>query len=45
MMVDSEFVNHILNRYTWQQIALRDIEPLHDALEGILELLEIEIGA
>lgn len=45
LVVDSEFVNHILNRYTWQQIALRDIEPLHDALEEILVILETEVGA
>jgi hypothetical protein len=43
VIVDSEFVNHILNRFTWQQIALRDIEPIQDAVDEILELLESEV--
>ncbi len=45
LIVDAEFVNHILNRYTWQQIALRDIGPLHEALEEILGILETEVGS
>jgi hypothetical protein len=45
VVVDSDFVNHILNRFTWQQIALRDVGPLHEAVREILELLETEVGA
>ena len=45
LIVDMEFENLILNRYTWQQIALRDIGPLHKALEEILEILETEVAS
>lgn len=44
LTVDEDFVNHVLDRFKWQQIALRDIEPLHAAVEEILMLLEIELS-
>lgn len=43
LTVDEEFVNHVLNRYTWQQLALRDIGPLSAAIDEILSLLEKEL--
>ena len=39
LTVDKEFLNHVLDRFKWQQIALRDIEPVHTAAEEILTLL------
>jgi hypothetical protein len=45
LTVDEEFVNHVLNRYTWQQLALRDIGPLITATDEILALLEKELGS
>lgn len=45
LTVDEEFVNHVLNRFTWQQLALRDIEPLVIATDEILALLEKELGS
>ena len=44
LTVDSEFMNHALDRFKWQQIALRDIEPVHTAVEEILTLLEKELN-
>ena len=38
--VDQELVNHVLDRFKWQQIALRDIEPVRTTLEEIIILLE-----
>lgn len=43
LIVDIEFVNHVLDRYKLQQIALRDIQPVHAAAVDILRLLEDEI--
>jgi len=43
LIVDQVFVNNVLDRYKLQQIALRDIEPLHVAVEKILVLLEYDI--
>jgi hypothetical protein len=43
LTVDAEFLNHVLDRFKWQQVALRDIEPVRVALEEILRLLEIEM--
>lgn len=43
-VVDHAFLNLVLDRYKWQQIALRDIEPLHAAADNILRLLDIELG-
>lgn len=45
LTVDEEFVNHVLNRFTWQQLALREIGPLSAAVEEILALLEKELKA
>jgi len=44
LMVDQGFINNVLDRYKSQQIALRDIQPLHTAVGRILELLEIELA-
>lgn len=44
LTVDDEFLNHVLDRYKWQQIALRDIEPVHNAVEEILALLEKDLS-
>jgi hypothetical protein len=44
LTVDNEFMNHVLDRFKWQQIALRDIEPVHTAVEEILTLLENELS-
>jgi hypothetical protein len=43
LVVDEEFVNHVLNRFTWQQLALREIGPLSAAIDEILALLEQEL--
>ena len=43
LTVDADFLNHVLDRFKWQQIALRDIEPVRVALEEILRLLEVEL--
>jgi hypothetical protein len=45
LTVDEDFVNHVLNRFTWQQLALRDIGPLFTAMDEILALLEKELGS
>jgi hypothetical protein len=37
-------MNQVLERFKWQQIALRDIEPVHTAVEEILTLLEKELN-
>lgn len=42
--VDVEFINHVLDRFKWQQLALRDIAPVRNAVEEILVLLGEEIG-
>lgn len=44
LVVDDEFMNHVLDRFKWQQIALRDIQPVSTAVEDILALLEEELG-
>lgn len=44
LTVDNEFINHVLDRFKWQQIALRDIEPVHTAVDEILALLEKELN-
>ena len=44
LAVDNEFINHVLDRFKWQQLALRDIEPVHTAVEEILTLLEKELN-
>jgi len=44
LTVDNEFMNHVLDRFKWQQIALRDIEPVHTAVEEIITLLEKELN-
>ncbi len=44
LTVDDEFMNHVLNRFKWQQLALRDIEPVQVAIKDILTLLEKELN-
>ena len=44
LVVDRDFQNHVLDRFKWQQIALRDIEPVRDAVDEILILLDAELG-
>lgn len=43
LAVDADFLNHVLDRFKWQQVALRDLEPVRVALEDILRLLAIEL--
>lgn len=43
LTVDADFLNRVLDRFKWQQVALRDIEPVRDAVADILRLLEIEL--
>ncbi len=43
LVVDDEFINYVLDRYKWQRIALRDIEPVRAAAEEILVLLDKEL--
>lgn len=45
LIVDAELVNHVLDRYKLQQIALRDIQPVRAAADDILLLLEDELDA
>lgn len=44
LIVDAELVNHVLDRFKLQQIALRDIQPVIAAADSILQLLGDEIG-
>ena len=44
LVVDTAFVNNVLDRYKLQQIALRDIGPVIESVDRILMLLENEIG-
>ena len=45
LVVDRDFQNHVLDRFKWQQIALRDIEPVRNAVDDILELLSTELSS
>jgi hypothetical protein len=44
LIVDQTFINHVLDRFKSQQIALRDIKPVVLAVDEILLLLENEIS-
>ena len=44
LVVDRQFQNHVLDRFKWQQIALRDIQPVRNAVDEILQLLSSELG-
>ena len=44
LIVDEAFVNQVLDRFKWQQLALRDIEPVRAAVTDILELISAELG-
>lgn len=43
LSVDQEFLNHVMERYKWQQLALRDLAPVQRAVEDILAHLDREI--
>lgn len=45
LVVDREFQNHVLDRFKWQQIALRDIEPVRNAVDEILQILSAELSS
>lgn len=45
LVVDREFQNHVLDRFKWQQIALRDIKPVRNAVDEILQILSAELGS
>jgi len=45
LVIDQEFQNHVLDRFKWQQIALRDIQPVRNAVDEILQLLSLELGS
>ena len=44
LIVDDEFINQVLDRFRWQRIALRDIEPVVAAVHDILQLLDQELS-
>ena len=44
LLVDEMLLNHILDRFQFQTLAIRDIEPLHKAVDEVLSLIEEEIG-
>lgn len=44
LIVDKELINHVLDRFKLQQIALRDIQLVINAADNILLLLEEEIS-
>lgn len=43
MVFDMEFRNHVVDRYKWQLIALRDLEPLETTVEEVLMHLQKEL--
>ncbi len=43
LVVDKQFINHVLDRYKWQQLALRDIAPVNAAVVDILALIHGEL--
>ncbi len=43
LIVDTEFVNQILNRFTWQKLAISEMERLQGTLDKIIELLDDEL--
>lgn len=45
LVVDADFVNNVLDRYKFQQIALRDIGPIIEAVDEVLVLLRSEIDS
>ena len=44
LVADTAFRNEIMDRYKWQSLALRDIEPLRETVQEILLLLDAELG-
>jgi len=44
LVVDEAFINHVLDRFKWQTLALRDIEPIRRAVDDILALIDTELG-
>lgn len=45
LVADAEFRNAVMDRYKWQWLALRDIEPLRKTVQEILLILEDELGS
>lgn len=43
LTVDQQFLNHVLERFTYQVLAVRDIEPVQAAVDEILALIETEL--
>lgn len=43
LIADETFFNHVMERYKWQQLALRDLAPVTASVEAILSLLEQEL--
>jgi hypothetical protein len=44
LVIDEEFMNHVLDRYKWQQIANRDIKPVREAVSEILNLIQQQLN-
>jgi hypothetical protein len=45
LVADTAFRNEVMDRYKWQLLALRDIEPLRETVQEILLLLDDELGS
>lgn len=43
LTADTRLRNQVMNRYTWQQLAIRDIEPVIKSVEEILSILDSEL--
>ncbi len=43
--VDQGFLNQIVERFQFQTLAIRDVQPVRDALNEMLALLEEELGS
>ena len=44
LAVDEIFLNHVLDRFRLQKLAVRDIEPVREAVEEILALIDEDLG-
>jgi hypothetical protein len=44
LAADTEFRNHVLDRFKWQALAIRDLEPLKATGDEIVALLEEELN-
>jgi hypothetical protein len=43
LLVDRDFHNQVADRFRWQLIALRDVEPVRAAVDDILQLIDDEL--